>query len=194
MGFENVADFRQYRLAVCSSEGTAEFRFRIAITAFAGRVRLQDGPDVCYQWLLRAIAAGETAAGPDVITIDDDELARYREAHTHAGKRRATPPPATPRAPFVPRPQRSALPAQAAPVAPKEVESGVGTGRRVRHATYGLGVTGATDDHHTVVCFDEAGSKTFVTALLRIDLLSAPNTWETGPRGKNRPRDVASTS
>jgi hypothetical protein len=27
----------------------------------------------------------------------------------------------------------------------------------------------------------------FVTSLLKVDVLSPPHTWETGPRGKNRP-------
>ena len=59
--FQNVAEHREFRLRAYLPEGSAEFRFRIAVAAFdARRVRLQDGPDVCYQKLLRAVAAGET--------------------------------------------------------------------------------------------------------------------------------------
>jgi hypothetical protein len=47
-------------------------------------------------------------------------------------------------------------------------------------------VTGATSGGHTVVRFDQDGPKTFVTSLLEVDVLSAPQTWESGPRG-NRP-------
>jgi hypothetical protein len=39
----------------------------------------------------------------------------------------------------------------------------------------------------TVISFDEHGPRTFVTSLLEVDLLSAPHTWETTIRGKNRP-------
>jgi hypothetical protein len=39
----------------------------------------------------------------------------------------------------------------------------------------------------TVISFDQDGPRTFVTKLLEVDLLSAPHTWETTVRGKNRP-------
>ena len=92
LGFQEVDGRREFRLRVFGREGSTEFRFGIAIAAFsAGRVSLQDGPDVCYQKLLRVVAAGETAI-PDVITIDDAELASYREVHTSVPKRRARPP------------------------------------------------------------------------------------------------------
>ena len=80
LDFQNVAEHREFRLRAYLPDGPADFRFRIAVAAFdARRVRLQDGPDVCYQKLLRAVAAGETPS-PDVISIDDLELASYREA------------------------------------------------------------------------------------------------------------------
>jgi hypothetical protein len=63
-------------------------------------------------------------------------------------------------------------------------------GQRVRHAVYGRGVTTGSDGGYTSVQFDEHGTRTFVTAMLELETLSAPHAWEAGPRGKNRPRDT----
>jgi len=190
LDFRSAADHREYRLAVYGDNGPAEFRFRIAFAAFgAGRVRIQDGPDVCYQRLLRAVAAGETV-GPDLVTIDDVELARYREAHTQVPKRRSSTPASSPPAPFVPRtPPRPRSPAP--PPGPLPIDDAgpaFHEGQRVSHAVFGVGVTTSSSGGRTIVCFDDNGPRTFVTSLLRLDVLSAPHTWETGPRGKNRLR------
>ncbi len=65
-------------------------------------------------------------------------------------------------------------------------------GQRVQHAQFGAGVvTVSSSDRHTIIHFDEGGPKTFVTSMLNVEILSPPHTWETGPRGKNRPRAVA---
>jgi hypothetical protein len=107
LDFQNVAEHREYRFRGYGPDGWAEFRLRIAATAFgAGRVRLQDGPDVCYQKLLGATAAAETPL-PDVITIDDADLARYREAHTQVSKRRSFSDSSPPPTDVVPRRQPS---------------------------------------------------------------------------------------
>jgi len=193
LDFKSVPDHREYRLAVCRPEGSTEFRFRIATAAFdARRVRLQDGPDVCYQRLLRAVAAGETAI-PDVVTIDDAELASYRVAHTRVPKHRSGWTPSPPKPPFVPRPEPR-LPSPRLPVGPlatNDAEPALDEGQRVRHAVFGVGVTKSSGGGHTVIRFDEDGPRRFVTSLLELEVLSAPHTWETGPRGKNRPRETA---
>jgi len=192
LDFRNVAEHREFRLRVYGPDESTEFRLRIAIAAFgAGRVRLQDGPDVCYQKLLQAVAAGATAS-TDVITIDDVDLASYREAHTHVPKRRSwtassRPPPPTPA--IVPR-RQPRTPNPRLPVAPlvtNDTEPAVEEGQRVSHAIFGVGVTTSSSRGHTVVQFDQDGPKTFVTSMLKLDVLSAPHTWETGPRGNNRP-------
>ena len=93
LDFQDSADYREYHLATYGPDGQTRFRFRISLAAFgAGRVRLSDGPDLCYQKLLRAVASGETAS-PDPCMIDDADLARYREAHTPVAKHRARTPP-----------------------------------------------------------------------------------------------------
>lgn len=188
--FQDVAEHREFRLRVYRRDGSTEFRFGIAVAAFrAARVSLQDGPDVCYQKLLRGIAAGETAS-PEVITIDEVELTGYREAHTPVRKHRSSAPytPHTP--PVAPRePVRRPSPPRVAavPVASDLPAPGLAEGQRVRHAIFGAGVTTAASVGHTAVCFDTGGTKTFVTSMLAVDVLSAPHTWETSRRGVNRP-------
>src|SRR4029450_12371728 len=119
--FQDVAEHREFRLRVYGRDGSTEFRFAIAIAAFgAGRLLLQDGPAPCSQRLRGAIPAGETAS-PDAITIDEVELAGYREAHTPVRKHGFSVPlsPHTP--PVVPRePARkpSPPPRAASPVVP----------------------------------------------------------------------------
>ena len=60
--------------------------------------------------------------------------------------------------------------------------------QRISHAVFGLGVMSAPTGIHTMIHFDQDGSKRFVTSMLNVDLLSAPQAWETSVRGKNRPR------
>jgi hypothetical protein len=189
LGFENVGESREYRLATYGPEGGTEHRFRIAIAAFGGggRVRLQDGPDVCYQKLLRAVVAGEVMSTA-VITLDEAELASYLQAHTHVPKHRSWTPPANPRPPFVPPPARPRAVPPPPVVVAKPGEPALEEGQRVSHALYGVGVTTSSAGGHTVVRFDGEGSKTFVTSLVELEVLSAPHTWQTSPRGKNKPR------
>jgi hypothetical protein len=193
LDFRNVLDYREYRFAVSGPDGPAEFRFRIAVSAFGtGRMRLQDGPDVCYQKLLGAVAAGETVS-PDVVTIGDVELASYREAHTPVPKHRAWTAGLPPRPPFVPRtrpsPRSPLLPVMALPT--NDTEAALHEGQRVSHTAFGVGVVTSSRRGHTIVCFDEGGPRTFVTSMVELKVLSAPHTWETSPRGKNRPRKTA---
>ncbi len=190
-----VDEHREYRFRVYGLDGSNEYRLRIANAAFdARRVRMQDGPDLCYQKLLRAIAAGLTAQ-PDVITIADTDFFSYRDDHTPVPKRRTWTPstPATaavaPRRPpqSRPRPTRTPSPRPAVAALAAEIEPAFAAGQRVNHAVFGLGVTAATTSARTVVAFDEGGPKSFVTSMLEVEVLSAAHTWETSPRGMNRP-------
>lgn len=189
LDFQSLAEHREFRLRVYGSDGSTEFRFRVPNAAFHdGRVRLQDGPEVCYRKLLRAVAAGEATSG-DVITIEDADLASYREAHVQVPKHRPWAPSSTPTRPIVPgkKPRTPSPPPPVAPLGTNDTEPALQEGQRVSHAVFGVGVTTSSNGGHTVVCFDQNGPKTFVTSMLDVDVLSAPHTWETGPRGKNRP-------
>lgn len=192
MGFEDLPGYREYRLAANGPDGRVEYRFRIAIAAFGtAQMRLQDGPDVCYQKLLREVGAGE-ALGSEVVTIDEVELASYRDTHTRLPKHRSLTSSFPPKPPTVPRPQARprALPAPVAPPAASEPAPGFEEGQRVQHAVFGVGVTAASSGGHTLVIFDEGGPRKFVTSMLELELLSEPHMWETSPRGKNRPRET----
>jgi hypothetical protein len=192
LDYQGEADCREYRLAVHSAEGTAEVRLRIPIAAFAAnRVLLQDGPDVCYQRLLRMLSAGE-APSRGAITVDGAELAAYREAHTPPPRRSVTPKSPPKRAPVTRTPvpeKRAKLPVAAAPPA-DEAEPAFVEGQRVSHARFGAGVTMASSGGRTSVQFDDHGVRTFITSMLELEVLSAPHEWEAGPRGKNRRRDA----
>ena len=180
--FQDVAEHREFRFRVHGLEGVTQRRLRVAVAAFAGRVRLQDGPDVCYQKLLQTLAAADVTS-PEMITVDEADLARYADEHTKPPKHRSwSATPATAVAPLEhPGPRASERPVAAGPA---PVLQG---GQRVRHAVYGLGVMSAPSGAHTAIHFDVDGPKTFVTAILAVDVLSTPHTLETGPRGKNRP-------
>ncbi len=192
LGSRSQDDYREYHFAVHVPEGSRDVRLRIPVAAFgAARVLLQDGPDVCYQHLVRLLAAGE-AASRDVITLDGSELTAHREAHTPPPRRSAPPPTSSkpvrpPRPPLQEKPPRLPVAAAAPPAA---AEPAFDEGQRVTHEVFGAGVTMASSEGRTTVQFDDHGVKTFVTSLLKLERLSGPHEWEAGPRGKNRPRDV----
>jgi hypothetical protein len=165
---------------------------RVPIAFFAAnRVLLQDGPDICYQRLLRMVSAGE-APGRGVITLDGTELAAYREAHTPAPRRRVTPKAPPKRAPVtrIPIPEKHPKLPIAAPAPVPEVQPTFDEGLRVSHARYGAGVTMTSAAGRTTVQFDDHGVRTFLSSILELEVLSAPHEWEAGPRGKNRRRDA----
>jgi len=193
LDFHNVPDYREYRFAVYGPDGPTEFLFRIATAAFDdGRVRLQDGAEVCYLRLLQAVAAGETLKA-GVVTIDSAELASYRDAHARAPKHQPWTPasPTTPQVPLRAQPRPPSLRLPVAPLVTQHTEPAFREGQRVCHAVFGVGVTGASRRNRTTISFDETGPRTFVTSLLELEVLSAPHTWETSKRGKNRPRETA---
>jgi hypothetical protein len=185
--FQDVAEYREFRFRVRRTEEATDWRVRVAVAAFAGRVRLQDGPDVCYQKLLRTLATAD-AAVPETITVDETELAGYADEHTKAPKHRSWSL-ASPTAEVLPAGQVAppVVARRAAPVVAVTAPVLKG-GQRISHAVFGLGVMSAPTGVHTLIHFDQDGPKRFVTSMLDVDLLSAPHTWETTVRGKNRLR------
>jgi len=193
LDFQDLAEHREYRFAVYGPYGSSEPRMRIANTAFdARRVLRQDGPDLCYQKLLREIAAGVTEHA-DVSTIDDIDLLKYRDDHTVVAKHRPYTAPSSatgaagPRRPPPLRPRTASPKIAAVPALTNDIEPVLEEGQRVRHAIFGLGVTTAATSARTVVSFDRDGARSFVTSMLEVEVLSAPHTWSTSPRGVNRP-------
>lgn len=45
---------------------------------------------------------------------------------------------------------------------------------RITHSVYGLGTIKELDERHTVIVFDEAGTKKFVTSMVQLEESSAP--------------------
>jgi hypothetical protein len=81
LDYRSEGRWREYRLLVHTAAGPSAVRFRIVAAAFAeSRVLLQDGPSVCYQQL-QMMATGD-APIPTAVTLGEDDLAAYREAHT----------------------------------------------------------------------------------------------------------------
>ena len=185
--FQDVAEYREFRFRVRVLDGSAEVRARIPVAAFGpGRMRFQDGPDLCYRKVVEAVAAAADNATPETVTIDEATLAGYAEGHKSVQKHRSwsSPSPVTTEAtgPADPAAPPAARVMAATPVPVLE------GGQRVSHAIFGLGVMSSPSGGRTVISFDEHGPRTFVTKLLEVDLLSPPHTWETTLRGKNRPR------
>lgn len=63
---------------------------------------------------------------------------------------------------------------------------GFSLGDRVLQATYGVGTITALDEYHTVIYFDEHGSRTFATPLVRLEAsdVAAPAKKVRAPRQK----------
>jgi hypothetical protein len=98
LGFQNVGARRDYLLQVGRGEQAMRHVVSIELAAFSLRLALlQDGPDICYQVLLRALAAPEQPVA-ETITVTEADLAAYRAAHTMPGRRRSfsAPPEAAP--------------------------------------------------------------------------------------------------
>ena len=91
MGFKNVAGRREYALqAVRGAEATSH-KVSIELAAFSTKqALLQDGPDICYQKLLREIVGSEVPV-PEGIAVTEADLADYRAAHTRPSKGFSTP-------------------------------------------------------------------------------------------------------
>jgi hypothetical protein len=81
LGFRDVRDRREYTL--CAQRGDQEGRYTVSIelAAFANRqALLQDGPDICFQKLLRELADSKLR-GACAIAVTPSDLTAYRESH-----------------------------------------------------------------------------------------------------------------
>jgi hypothetical protein len=122
--------------------------------------------------ILRAIAPGVTAPD-DVSTIDDVDLSGYRDDHAQVPKRRS--PRTSPAKAAVGPGKAQYRPSTPRTASPKIPDAPV--------VTNDIEPTSA----RTVVSFDRDGPGSFVTSMLEVEVLSAPHTWNTTPRGTNQP-------
>jgi hypothetical protein len=100
LGFVSTGASRDYSLRVVEAAGESRtFVVAIPNEAFTSRhARFQDGPDICYQRLLEALAASGAAVA-DRIALSNDDLDRYRIAQMPKSRHRtpAFPPISMPR-------------------------------------------------------------------------------------------------
>jgi hypothetical protein len=102
VGFRNNEKTRDYLLALRHPDGSYDqFVVAIAQEAFvSGRTRYQDGAEICFLKLSRALAAWTLApdSGPPAARqeVTEADLLAYRQAH--APKPRVSRPPRAPRA------------------------------------------------------------------------------------------------
>jgi hypothetical protein len=87
VGFQDAPGRREYLLMAQSGDKVSTYTVSIAREAFdKRRAMLQDGPDICYQKLVRALADAERIdAGR--LAVTEADLVKYRDAHTPAARR-----------------------------------------------------------------------------------------------------------
>lgn len=91
LGFQDAPGRREYAIGVRRGDQSHRYTLWIERAAFAERrALLQDGPDICYQKLLRELAGSELPA-PDAIEVTDGDLAAYRETHAAPVRKGFTP-------------------------------------------------------------------------------------------------------
>jgi hypothetical protein len=87
LGFGNVNGRREYVLDVQRGDEIRRYTVWIELAAFSrGQALLQDGPDICYQKLLRELA-GPEQQGSDDIEVTERDLAVYRQSHAPPARR-----------------------------------------------------------------------------------------------------------
>jgi hypothetical protein len=86
-GFKNVNGRREYVLEVQRGDETRRYTIGIELAAFSrGQALLQDGPDICYQKLVRELADPERPRS-EGIEVTEHDLAAYRESHAPPSRR-----------------------------------------------------------------------------------------------------------
>ena len=91
LGFRNARDRREYLLCARLGTEASDYTVWIANAAFAaGHALFQDGPDICYQKLWRALAESELT-GAKCVEVTEGELKDYRAAHAPQTRRSQSP-------------------------------------------------------------------------------------------------------
>ena len=91
LGFHDIQDRREYGLEARRGAEARGYTLWIELAAFSRRqALLQDGPDICYQKLLRELAGSELQ-GSDRIAVTEGDLAAYRESHARPARRGFSP-------------------------------------------------------------------------------------------------------
>jgi hypothetical protein len=92
LGFQDVEGRREFMLNAQRGDQVRRYAVRIELAAFSRRqALLQDGPDICYQKLLRELT-GSGLPGSDDIEVTEGDLAAYRETHAAPVRKGFSPP------------------------------------------------------------------------------------------------------
>ena len=92
LGFQDADGEREYLFHAQRGDRADRYTVSIERTAFARRqALLQDGPDICYQKLLRELAGSELQVS-NRIEVTDRDLEAYRAAHAPPARRGFSPP------------------------------------------------------------------------------------------------------
>jgi hypothetical protein len=87
LGFHDGPGRREYVLDAQRGDQTGRYTLWIALSAFSSRhALLQDGPEICYQKLVRELSDAELQ-GSNGMAVTETDLASYREAHTRPVRR-----------------------------------------------------------------------------------------------------------
>jgi len=90
LGFTAKALAREYRLRIHRGDEVHDFMVAVPNEAFLKhRLKYQDGPEVCFLKLQRALADGEGTLPDAELAITESDLEAYRVAHTPKKKTRA---------------------------------------------------------------------------------------------------------
>jgi hypothetical protein len=86
VGFRDVEGRRKYEFHAQRGDETRRYTLSIELAAFSRGLLLQDGPDICYQKLVRELAGAAPQRAED-IAVTELDLAAYREAHAPPARR-----------------------------------------------------------------------------------------------------------
>ncbi len=90
VGFKTKASSREYTLVI-KKVGSDPRTFTVAIPSvafLAHRVRYQDGPEICFLKLQRALATAPGDLPPKHVTVTDADLKAYKDEHSVPEKAR----------------------------------------------------------------------------------------------------------
>jgi hypothetical protein len=87
LGFHDVEGRREYELDAQRGDQRGRYTVSIELAAFSRRqALLQEGPDICYQKLLRELS-GSGLEGPGGLEVTEADLVAYRETHPQLVRR-----------------------------------------------------------------------------------------------------------
>jgi hypothetical protein len=91
VGFDDVPDRRNYHLIVQQGDAVRELTVWIPRDAFTRRAAaVQDGPDICFQKLVRELS-GRGLEGPATIGVTDVDLVTYKQSREPQPAKRHSP-------------------------------------------------------------------------------------------------------